>query len=202
MRALIMAGGAGSRLNLGEKPLIMINGQPMISYVIRAFERAGCEPVVAASPRTPMTINWCRVNDIAVCRAEGHGFVDDMVHAVQVLEEEKPLFVSVSDIPCITADIVRSVQESYHSAGKNALSTWIPANLVPSCRGGMPYRECINGIESCPAGINILRGDRIDEVQAEYSLLLDEPCLALNVNTRADRAAAEMFMQQRENKTR
>ena len=34
MRALIMAGGAGSRLNLGEKPLILINNQPMIGYII------------------------------------------------------------------------------------------------------------------------------------------------------------------------
>ncbi|MDD1685928.1 NTP transferase domain-containing protein [Methanoregula sp.] len=198
MRALIMAGGAGSRLNSGEKPLILIHGQPMIAYVIRAFEKAGCEPVVAASPKTPMTVNWCHAHGVAVCRAEGKGFVDDMVHAVQFLEEEDPLFVSVSDIPCVTSDIVRSVMESYHSAGTDALSTWIPANLVKSCRGGMPYRECINGIESCPAGINILRADRIDKVQDEYALLLDDPCLALNVNTPADRAAAETFMRQRE----
>ena len=41
MHALIMAGGSGSRLNLGEKPLILIGGRPMISYVIDAFLSAG-----------------------------------------------------------------------------------------------------------------------------------------------------------------
>jgi adenosylcobinamide-phosphate guanylyltransferase len=194
MRALIMAGGAGSRINLGEKPLILICGQPMIAYVIHAFQQAGCEPVVAVSPQTTMTLNWCRANGIAFCKAKGKGFVEDMVHAVRLLEEENPLFISVSDIPCITGGIVRSISVSYDSCGKDALSTWVPASMVKSCRGDMPYRERIDGIEACPAGINILRGDHIDELQDEHSLLLKEPRLAFNVNTRADLAEAESFL--------
>ncbi|MGA2121867.1 MAG: NTP transferase domain-containing protein [Methanoregula sp.] len=194
MRALIMAGGAGSRINLGEKPLILICGQPMIAYIIGAFQKAGCEPVVAVSPQTPMTLNWCRARGIAFCKAEGKGFVEDMVHAIRFLEEENPIFISVSDIPCITAGIVRSISEFYDTDGKDALSTWVPASTVKTCRGGMPYRERINGIEACPAGINILRGDRIDEVQDEQALLLNEPRLAINVNTRADLAEAESLL--------
>lgn len=194
MRALIMAGGEGSRLNLGEKPLILLCGQPMIAYVIRAFQLAGCEPVVAVSPRTPMTTNWCRTNGIAFCTAAGKGFVEDMVHVVRILEEEKPLFISASDIPCVTADIVSYISRSYGAAGKDALSTWVPASLVRSCRGSMPYREIIDGIESCPAGINILRGDCIDEIQDERALLIEDIRLAMNINTRADLTNAEMFM--------
>jgi adenosylcobinamide-phosphate guanylyltransferase len=194
MRALIMAGGAGSRLSLGEKPLLLIRDQPMLSYVIHAFSRAGCEPVVAVSPKTPMTLNWCRAHDIAAIRTRGDGFVEDMVRTVQALEEDGPLIVSVSDIPCITPDIIQIIMEAYDSGGKDALSTWIPAEMVKTCREGMPYREQIKGIEACPAGINILRGDRIAEVQEEYALLLDEPCLALNVNTRTDRSRAEAFL--------
>jgi adenosylcobinamide-phosphate guanylyltransferase len=197
MHALIMAGGEGSRLNFGEKPLVPVCGQPMIAYVIHAFRQAGCEPVIAVSPRTPMTQNWCRANGIALCPSEGRGFVEDMIDAVRFLEEEGPLFISVSDIPCITADIVSSIRTAYDACGKNALSTWVPAGMVKSCRGGMPYREEIDGVEACPAGINILRGDRIGEVQDEHALLLRNPCLALNVNTRADLAEAEAFMKQR-----
>ncbi|MDD4137338.1 MAG: NTP transferase domain-containing protein [Methanoregula sp.] len=194
MRALIMAGGEGSRLNLGEKPLILICGQPMIAYVIHAFRHAGCEPFVAVSQKTPMTMNWCRAQDIPFCKTEGTGFIGDMIEAVRSMEIEKPLFVSVSDIPCITAGIIRSISGIYEPCGKDALSTWVPAGMVKSCRGGMPYREQIDGVVACPAGINILRGDRIDEVQDEYPLLLREPGLALNVNTRADRTEAEAFM--------
>jgi adenosylcobinamide-phosphate guanylyltransferase len=117
-----------------------------------------------------------------------------MVHAIRFLEEEKPIFISVSDIPCITAGIVRSIAEFYDTYGKDGLSTWVPASIIKTCRGGMPYRERIDGIEACPAGINILRGDHIDEVQDEQALLLNEPRLAINVNTRSDLAEAESLL--------
>lgn len=196
MRALIMAGGSGSRLNSGEKPLTLICGRPMIAYIIHAFQNAGCEPVVAGSPKTPMTANWCRANGIAFCKTEGCGYVDDMVQAVQSLEEDSPLFVSVADIPCVTVDIIRCIRDAYVNAGKDALSTWVPAGTVTSCRESMPYRQEIGGTEACPVGINIIRGDRAGEEQEEFRLLINEPCLALNVNTPADHARAEAFLWQ------
>jgi adenosylcobinamide-phosphate guanylyltransferase len=189
-----MAGGSGSRLNLGEKPLISICGQPMIAYVIDAFSTGGFEPVVAASPNTPMTMNWCRAHGIAFCKAEGRGYVEDMICAVETLDEQHPLFVCVSDIPCITAKIIRQIADSYRISGKDACSTWVPAELVHPCRSSICYREQVNGIEACPAGVNILRGDIILQPQEELQVLLSEPGLALNVNTRADLAKAEDFI--------
>jgi len=194
MLALIMAGGSGSRLNLGEKPLIPIQGRPMIAYVIDAFCAGGFDPVVAASPNTPMTMNWCRAHGIAFCKAEGRGYVEDMISAVEILDERHPLFVCVSDIPCLTAKVIRQIAEVYHMSGKDACSAWVPADLFHSCRGSISYREKVNGIEACPAGINILRGDLISQPQEELQVLLNEPGLALNVNTRADLAKAEEFI--------
>jgi adenosylcobinamide-phosphate guanylyltransferase len=141
-----------------------------------------------------MTLNWCRAHGIEFCKTEGAGYIGDMVSAVRMLDEEKPLFVSVSDIPCITSNIIGTISEAYHSSGKDAASTWVPATLVTSCREAMPYREEIRGIMACPAGVNILRGDMIAELQDEVQILLDEPRLALNVNTRADLAEAEKFL--------
>ena len=191
-----MAGGEGSRLERGEKPLIQICGKPMIAYVIDAFSSAGIVPVVAASPKTPMTMNWCRAQGIAFCKAEGRGYVEDMISAVQTLDNQHPLFVCVSDIPCITTRIIQHIADSYSVSGKDACSVWVPATLVRACRGGMPYREHICGIEACPVGINILRGDLIEQSQEELQVLLNEPCLSLNVNTPDDLARAEDFLQQ------
>ena len=191
MYALIMAGGLGSRLNLGEKPLISVRGRPMIAYVIDAFCAGGFDPVVAASPKTPMTMNWCRAHGIAFCKAEGRGYIEDMISAVENLDDQHPLFICVSDIPCITAKVIRQIADSYHVSGKNACSTWVPAELVHSCRGSISYREQVNGIEACPAGVNILRGDLISQPQEELQVLLSEPGLALNVNNQVDLAKAE-----------
>ena len=194
MRALIMAGGAGSRLARGEKPLIPVCERPMISYITDAFRTAGCEPIIVVSPKTPMTTNWSRAHGIPVIRTEGDGYIEDMVSAVRNLEENKPLIISVSDIPCITPQIITIILRSYHDCGKDALSTWVPAHRVKSCRGGMPYHELIEGIDACAAGVNILRGDDIGAEQEEFTLLLDEPQLALNVNTREDLARTEAFL--------
>ena len=196
MHAVIMAGGEGSRLDRGEKPLILVHGKPMIAYVIDAFSAAGIVPVVAASPKTPMTMNWCRAQGIAFCKAEGRGYVEDMVSAVMTLDDRHPLFVCVSDIPCITTRIIHQIADSYSVSGKDACSVWVPATLVRACRGGMPYREQVFGVEACPVGINILRGDLIEQPQEELQVLLNEPCLSLNVNTTADLARAEDFLQQ------
>ena len=196
MHALIMAGGVGSRLERGEKPLIMLRGKPMIAYIIDAFSAAGIIPVVAASPKTPMTMNWCRAQGIAFCITEGNGYVEDMIGAVQTLDDQQPLFVCVADIPCITTQIIRLIADSYYNSGKDACSVWVPATLVHACRGGMPYREQVCGLAACPVGINILRGDLIEQPQEELQILLNEPCLSLNVNTPDDLARAEDFLQQ------
>jgi adenosylcobinamide-phosphate guanylyltransferase len=196
MHALIMAGGEGTRLDRGEKPLILVRGKPMIAYVTDAFSAAGIVPVVAVSPKTPMTTNWCRAQGIAFCKTEGRGYVEDMISAVQTLDDQHPLFVCVSDIPCISTRIIQQIADSYSVSGKDACSVWVPATLVRACRGGMPYREQVCGVVACPVGINILRGDLIEQPQEELQVLLNEPCLSFNVNTPADLARAEDFLQQ------
>ena len=194
MRALIMAGGTGSRLNLGEKPLVSCGGRPMISYVVDAFCDAGYEPLVAVTSRTPMTQNWCRAHGIAFILAPGKGYIDDMVEAVTALEETLPLFVSVSDIPCITPEILRTIHNRYVDSGKDACSTWVPASLLHINTGEEVCHEQIDNIMACPAGVNILQGDRIKDPQDELQLLLSDPRLAMNVNTRADLMRAEGFI--------
>jgi adenosylcobinamide-phosphate guanylyltransferase len=196
MRSLIMAGGAGTRLNRGEKPLLSIHGRPMIAYVIDAFRNFGCPVVVATSPRTPMTQNWCRANGIDLCQSTGVDFIRDMVEAVQALDERRPLFVSVSDLPCLDAGSIAAVHDAYGRSGRNACSTWVPVTLVRSCRGGTTCIETIDAIDACPVGLNILRGDRIGREQDELRLVLADPRFAINVNTLVDRDAAETFLRE------
>jgi len=195
MLALIMAGGEGTRLNLGEKPLLDICGRPMLSFVIDAFLAADCEPVVVTSFRTPMTRNWCRAQGITVQNAQGSGYVEDMVESVTALEEPGPLFISVSDIPCVSPETIRSVKHFHAQSGKDACSTWIPASSVPCDDRCMPYRENVDGIVACPAGLNIMTGARIASPQDEARLLVNDPGLSINVNTRENLGLAVDYLQ-------
>jgi adenosylcobinamide-phosphate guanylyltransferase len=196
MLALIMAGGEGSRLNLGEKPLVTVAGQPMIAHVIRAFEIYGCDVVVVASGKTPMTHNWCRTNGIDLFSASGEGYIEDMVDAVVALDELNPLFISVSDLPCLQANILETINTKYRKSGRDACSTWIPLSYVKNYRD-VQYIEKVNKIDACPCGVNILRGDLISEPQDEFRLLLKEARLAHNVNTRTDLQYADTFLRNR-----
>jgi len=196
MLALIMAGGEGSRLNLGEKPLVQVGGQPMIAHVIDAFRSFGSDVVVVASRKTPMTQNWCRVTGTDLFCAGGRGYIEDMVSAVSDLHETGPLFISVSDIPCLNPQIIALVDAEYRKSGKDACSTWVPLSLIRSPRD-TDYIEKVNGVPACPAGVNILRGGLIGQPQEELRLLLQEPRLGHNVNTRSDLAYVNSFFRKK-----
>lgn len=191
MLALILAGGEGSRLRLGEKALVTVAGRPMLSWVIDAFSEADVEPVVVTSHKTPYTRNFCRANDIEFLDTEGIGYVEDMCEAVSLSGEEGALFTAAADIPYLTADIVNTVCDAYFASGKPACSTWIPLSLCEEYGMKPRYREVICGVAATPCALNILTGALTGEEQEEEEVLLNEPGLAFNVNTREELAAAE-----------
>ncbi|HUK92791.1 MAG TPA: NTP transferase domain-containing protein [Methanomicrobiales archaeon] len=196
MHALILAGGEGTRLGMGEKPLVTICGRPMVSRVIDAFTSAGLEVTVVASTRTPMTLNYLRAQGIPFYRAMGRGYVDDIIEAVTELGIKAPLFTSVADIPCIRPEHLKRIQEAYFSQDRPALSTWIPRDLCHADGPMAPCTEMVEGVPSVPVGVNILTGEGIREPQDEYKLLLRDPALALNVNTREDLEEARRVMKE------
>ncbi len=200
MFALIIAGGLGSRLGLGEKPLVTINGVPMIRYVIKAFESAGFEVVVVLSRKTPYTHNWCRAHAVPHYTAGGQGYVEDIAEAVEALEIVDPLFTSVADIPCLEDDIIATLHASYLESGRDALSCWIPKDLAEKYGSRVAYTEIIDGVEACPAGINIICGNLINFPQEETRVILADPRLAYNINTREALDFATSILHARRNR--
>ena len=188
MLALILAGGEGSRLGLGEKSLVDICGKPMLRLVIDAFILAGTEATVVVSSRTPMTLNYLRAQGIPFYRAGGRGYVEDIAEAVLALEVSAPFFTSVADIPCLTPEHVAVIRGAYLGQEKPALSSWVPRDLCPAGGCRTEYSEMVEGVASVPAGVNVLLGELVREPQAEHRLLIRDPALARNVNTPEDLA--------------
>lgn len=198
MLALIMAGGQGSRLRMGEKPLVTVCGRPMLSYAIKAFESAGHEVIVVASHRTPFTKNWCRARGIPLYSAEGLGYVEDIQAAAEdLVEAGEPFFTSVSDLPCLAPDIITCIEAAWRRAGTPACSTWVPRDLCEEHGCRTQYTEEVDGTPACPAGINILTADGLDAPQEELRLLLHDRRLAFNINTRAELALVQDHLHRR-----
>ena len=194
MLALILAGGEGTRLGMGEKPLVTICGRPMVAYVIDAFTAAGLDVVVVATRRTPMTQNYLHAQGIEVFRATGKGYVEDIVEAVTELGVTVPLFTSVADMPCLMPECVKEIREAYFSQERPALSTWIPLSLCQPAGCRTVYTETVDGIPAVPIGVNILFGERIRDPQEEYRLLLHDPALGRNVNTKEELEAVRRVL--------
>lgn len=188
-----MAGGRGSRLQMGEKGLVRLCEQPLIEYVLRTLEDSGFEPVVVTTPRTPYTANYCRVRGVDQVCTEGAGYVEDFIEAVRILGEEGPILIVCTDIPGIRTDHLDHILALYEADDRKACSVWIPAFLLEELGCNVPYTREISGVQAFPAGLNILLGSSIDQEQDELCILIDDPALALNINTRSELILAESF---------
>jgi len=193
MLALILAGGEGSRLKLGEKALVPVADRPMLSWVIDAFVGANVEPIVVTSHKTPYTRNFCRANNIDMINTSGAGYIEDLQEAVRFSEEEGPLFTSAADIPYLTSSIIERVRSIYADSGKPACSTWVPLEICKQYGMTPRYIQKINGVPATPCALNIFLGSMVNDVQDEVAILLDEPGLAFNVNTREELEQAELL---------
>jgi adenosylcobinamide-phosphate guanylyltransferase len=186
MDALIMAGGAGSRLGgIVEKPLLEISGEPIIGRVIEALKGSRIRRIFAAtSQNTSKTAEYLRARGIKTIQTSGRGYVEDMIFALKALGLEKTLVIS-SDLPLITSEHIDWVIREYERQANPSLAVFIPLdvfrenNLTPSI--------VLEGY--VPAGINIVDAKNLNG--PETKLISDKVELAFNVNTYKEVELAE-----------
>ena len=191
MNAIIMAGGFGSRLGMGEKPCVELLGKPLISYVIEILQRTESigDIYVAVSPATPKTASFVQEqydDKVMVIPTAGGNYVGDMVYAVKAACITDPLMILMADLPLLTPELLEKVIKEYKTCGKPAMSIFSPIHVCKSL--GIRPDTVFNwgGKLIVPSGINILDGNDVDHEQDYVSLVLDDIELALNVNTSED----------------
>jgi adenosylcobinamide-phosphate guanylyltransferase len=191
-----MAGGKGSRLNMGEKPLVRLFGRPLIEYVVSALLDSSANRIfVATTENVPLTKKWVEDSDLSVVNTSGKGFVADMVQAVVKIGVKEPILIIMSDLPLITSDLIDEIMEIYEARPEPALSTHTPLNL--HSRLGRRPDSLFNyqGQFIVPSGINVLDGKKISEEQEDYHLIMERIELAVNVNVANDLKLCESIMQ-------
>ncbi|HWQ67620.1 MAG TPA: NTP transferase domain-containing protein [Methanospirillum sp.] len=192
-----MAGGRGTRLNRGEKPLVRLNDIPVIEYVLASITGAGLKPVVITSHHTPYTANYCRVRCIDQIYTEGAGYIADLREVISFLDEDGPILTACADIPGLSVDHLTYIMKKYWASKKPACSVWIPLEeRAELAKDSDPYAEIISGVKAVPAGINILHGSSQDEEQEEVRILIDDSALSYNINTPDDLCRCEDFFRQ------
>ncbi|MDK2891618.1 NTP transferase domain-containing protein [Methanohalophilus sp.] len=191
MDAIIMAGGQGLRLGMGEKPVVDLLGKPLISYIIDSLE--GAEEIekiyVTVSPFTPTTekvVNEYYKGRIKTIDTGGDNYVGDMIYAVESAGITSPVMIIMSDLPLVTSSLIDQIVRAYYECGKASMSVFIPLSLCKKV--GLRPDTVFNwdGQLIVPAGINILDGKDIRVEQEYHNFLLDDPQVAININTVED----------------
>ena len=191
-----MAGGRGSRLNMGEKPLVTLFGRPLIDYVALALEDSSVDRIfVATTDNVPRTQKWATERGLCVMETGGYGYVADMIEAVKKAEVTDPIMIIMADLPLVTSDLIDEIIEVYEGRPEPALSTHTPLDL--HSRLGRRPDSLFNymGQLIVPAGINVLDGVDIEKEQEDFHLILERIELAVNVNVAGDLMLCEKIMQ-------
>lgn len=187
--ALVMAGGKGSRMDLfKEKPLIELDGKPIIIYILESLEKAKNidRIIVAVSNKTPKTAHLLSRLDISTIKTPGKGYVYDMAYAIRKLALQIVLVIG-SDIPLITCEIIDLVVEKYAGIKKSALSVVVPLRSRTKLGLSKAYEFDLGDKKVVPAGINIIDGNKIDNEELDEEIfLLDKKEVVLNINTKTD----------------
>ncbi len=190
-----MAGGRGSRLKMGEKPLAKLFGRPLIDYVALALEDSSVDRIfVATTENVPHTRKWAIERGLLVVETGGYGYVADMIEAVKKAEVNDPLMIIMADLPLVSSDLIDEIIDVYGGRPEIALSTHTPLDL--HSRLGRRPDSLFNyrGRLIVPAGINVLRGAEIEKEQEDFHLILERIELAVNVNVAEDLMLCEKIM--------
>ncbi len=182
--ALLMAGGKGTRMNSDlEKPLIIVNGKPLVEHVLSALQDSSCvdEIIVATSHLTPETTFHTENLGFRVLKTPGNGYVEDISFLLSNEDFHHEVLLTItSDLPLITGRIIDLVLEEYHKSPKPAMSVMVPVEIFRE--HGLKASLVLENL--VPSGLNILRGKNTE--QDEEVLVLNKIELALNINSPED----------------
>jgi len=203
MDAVVMAGGFGRRLGMGEKGLVHALGKPLLEYVLTALISAKQidKIFVATSKNTPETYRWVQDNyslgNVIPLKTLGSGFVADLAHASKEAGINGPFFIIMSDLVLITPQLIDFVIGVYNQCDTFALSTYVPMDVCASVgiRPDTVFHKDKKII--VPVGVNILDGRFMDREQSDFNLISECPEFAVNINTADDLRICEQMLRKR-----
>ncbi len=103
--AVVMAGGAGSRLGYAIKPALELCGKPMVTYVAETCAQLCKHVVLLVSWRTRGAMrSVCSSSPLLDCvETSGYGYSEDLGFALKFIRE-RPLLVVPSDTPFVSRE--------------------------------------------------------------------------------------------------
>jgi len=187
MIALVMAGGKGTRMNLGNEKLLLKYKKPVILHVIDSLKNSNCFSKILAitSPNSPKTKKLLQENNIEIFDTPGIGYVEDLNLALQNIDEQ--VLITSGDIPLLDKEIIQKIT-SQHDVQKVWTSILTTKNFLTTLDIQSNYFIYFNNQECCFTGISLVNSEKIsslDNLDENY-IIINDKRIALNLNTKQD----------------
>lgn len=104
--AIILAGGKSSRMG-EDKGLVLLNGKPMVDYLLRLFDSLGIKSIIISNNPTYKQFNVPVYEDII----KEKGPLAGIYTGLSVTETEKNIVVSC-DVPCVSSHLIEVLLSS------------------------------------------------------------------------------------------
>lgn len=206
MIATVMCGGNSSRMQQKgiEKPLLKLDGIPMVERVILAlvgskrFDRI----VAAVSLNTPRTKALLKSKGIDTIETAGEGYSNDLSFILSELRPQRVMVVP-SDIPLLTSqlvseilDVVDNNNSSSISSSRHEIEPAISIILEKAFVEAIGAKPSIVLGQYCHSGITIFNTTNVvgTEPVEEHYLIMNRKEIALNVNTKEELELAKKLL--------
>ena len=181
MDALVMCGGRGSRLDRGEKPLVAVDGVPMVDRVIDAVTASGFDTVAAVtSPHAPDTAAHLD-GRVPLVETDGDGYVADLTDAIDRVGT--PVVTVAADVPLLAPGPLDRLREAYEGP---SVTLCVPSALKRHLGVSVDTERDHEGVAVAPTGVNVVGADDAETIRVSH-----DARLAVNVNRPDDLAIAD-----------
>ena len=182
-----MAGGKGSRMNLGGEKLLLEYKKPVILHVLDSLKDSNSFSKILAitSKNSPKTKKLIEKNNFETFDTPGTGYVEDLNSVLQTFHEN--VFVTSGDLPLLDKEIVQKIVHLFDSE-KSWTSILITNKFLTSL--GLESNYSINCQDQmCHySGISLINSAKISSLEnlVESYVIIDDKRIAFNLNSKRD----------------
>ena len=187
MIGLVMAGGKGTRMNLGNEKLLLKYKKPIILHVVDSLKDSNCFSKIFAltSSNSPKTKKLLQKNNIEIFNTSGIGYVEDLTFILQSTNDS--VLVTSGDLPLLDSEIIKNIIKHY-----NPEKIWTSILVTKKflTKLGLESDYSINyDNQTCNyTGISLINANKINSSKNldENYIIIDDKRIAFNLNTKED----------------
>ncbi len=187
MIGLVMAGGKGIRMNLGDEKLLLQYKKPVILHVIDSLKNSNCFSKILAitSSNSPKTKKLLQENNVETFDTPGIGYVEDLNLVLKTINDL--VLVSSGDLPLLDKEIIQKVVTYYNS--QNVWTSILVTNKFLTTIGiESDYSVNFDNQKCHYTGISIINSEKITSLEnlEENFVIINDKRVAFNLNTKQD----------------